>query len=409
MLLKYKKIFKCSGCKKGKTPLTVIRCVCIFAVLSLLFAAAPITAKTYIVSEKSDEYSIQSAINKAKDGDRIIVKSGTYSERLNITKKLSIIGVDTGNGLPAVNANDKDSAITLYVDGIWLEGFLFMNSGSSWRDAGIKVFSKNNLIRRNMLNNNLYGIYLINSANNRIESNIALRNDVGIALQSSNDNIIINNFVTNNSFAGFFSGNSRNNTISNNTGQGNAWVGFLFNNTENSSIQENTAIGNANAGFWILNSRSNRIEENKANNGSIFGFILEKSFNNTLTGNIAYRNLDGISMDASSGNIIVKNNISNNLFGIYVDGSSKNLIYLNNFVGNALNIYSYSSSNRWNSDEAFSYLYKGRISSSTLGNFWSDYEGDDAYESGIGNTAYVNEFIEDKRPLVSGKEFYQML
>jgi nitrous oxidase accessory protein NosD len=92
--------------QKRKTLLTVIRCVCLLAVLSLLFAAAPITAKTYIVSEKSDEYSIQSAINKAKDGDRIIVKIGTYSERLNITKKLSIKGVDTGNGLPAVNGQD---------------------------------------------------------------------------------------------------------------------------------------------------------------------------------------------------------------------------------------------------------------------------------------------------------------
>ncbi len=409
IVFKHKIDFKDSRRKTRKISFPGILRVCLLALLAFLLVSATITSTTYIVSEKSDDYSIQSAINKAKEGDRVIVKSGIYSERLNITKKLIIIGVDTGKGLPVVNANEKNSAITLFVDGIWLEGFSVVNSGSSWQDAGIKVFSNNNLIRGNILNNNSYGIYLRNSANNRLESNLARGNDVGIALQSSNNNIISNNIATNNYFAGFFSGNSRNNTIRNNTGQANAWVGFLFNDTENSSIQGNIAVENANAGIWILNSRSNQIKENNASNSPIFGFVLDASFNNTLFGNTAYRNLDGISMDRSSGNIIINNNISDNIFGMYLDRSSNNSIYLNNFVGNAINVNSYSSSNQWNSDKAFNYLYKGMIYSNDLGNFWCDYEGNDTYESGIGNTDYVKEFVKDRRPLVSRKEFYQIL
>jgi nitrous oxidase accessory protein len=410
MVFRYNINFKGSKRKEKRIPFRGIQCFCILAFLVLLLASNTITATTYIVSEKSDDYSIQSAINKAREGDRIIVKSGTYPERLNITKKLIIIGVDTGEGLPVVDASEKRSAITLFVDGIWLEGFSIVNSGSSWQDAGIKVFSKNNLIRGNILNNNSYGIYLRDSANNKIESNTAKGNDVGIALQSSNNNTILNNFAANNSFAGFFLGNSRNNTIRNNTGQANAWVGFLFNDTENSLIQENTALGNANAGIWLLNSRGNQIKENNASNGPIFGFVLDASFNNTLFGNTAYRNLDGISMDTSSSNIIISNNISNNMFGIYLDKSNKNLIYLNNFLGNGIPVYSYNSSNQWNSDKAFNYLYKDMMrSSDDIGNFWDEYEGNDEYESGIGKTVYVNEFIMDTRPLVSRKEFYQIL
>jgi len=381
----------------------------IFALLAFLILSATVTSTTFIVSEKSDDSSIQSAINKAKEGDRIIVKSGTYSERLNITKKLIIRGVDTGNGLPVVNAREKNSAITLFVDGIWLEGFSVINSGSSWQDAGIKVFSNNNLIRGNILNNNSYGIYLKNSGNNKVESNLARGNDVGIALQSSTNNIIIDNLVIKNSFAGFFSGNSRNNTIRNNTGQANAWVGFLFNDTENSSIQGNNAIGNTNAGIWLLNSRSNQIMENNASYSPIFGFILDTSFNNTLFGNTAYRNLDGISMDKSSCNIIRSSNISNNVFGMYLDRSSNNSIYLNNFVENAINVNSYNSPNQWNSNKAYNYLYKGMIYSNDLGNFWCDYEGNDKYQSGIGDTDYDKEFVKDSRPLVSRKEYYQIL
>jgi parallel beta-helix repeat protein len=409
MVFKYKINFKGSRRQKRRIPFQGTLRVCLLTVLAFLFISATVTSTTYIVSEKSNDNSVQSAINKANEGDRIIVKSGTYSERLNITKKLIVKGVDTGGGLPVINANEKKSAINLLVDGIWLEGFMVVNSGSSLEDAGIKAFSNNNLIRGNILNNNSYGIYLKNSVNNKIESNHARGNDVGIALQYSNNNIVINNFVTNNSFAGFFTGNSRNNTIRNNTGQGNAWVGFLFNDTENSSIQENTALGNANAGIWILNSRYNHIKENNASNNPIFGFRLDASFNNTLSGNTAYRNLDGISMDTSSGNIIIMNNISNNTFGIYLDRSRKNLIYLNNFAGNAINAYSYNSSSQWISDKEFNYLYKGMVSWDFLGNFWHDYEGNDTYESGIGNAAYVNEFIKDARPLISRKEGYQIL
>lgn len=383
--------------------------ISILALLAFLLITAIVTSTTFIVSEKSDDSSIQSAINKANDGDRIIVKSGTYAERLNITKKLIIRGIDTGKGLPVVNAREKNSAITLFADGIWLEGFSAINSGSSWQDAGIKVFSNNNLIRENILNNNSYGIYLKNSENNKIESNIARGNDVGIALQSSANNIIINNLAIKNSFAGFFSGNSRNNTIRNNTGQANAWAGFLFNDTENSLIQGNNAIGNTNAGIWLLNSRSNQIFENNASNSPIFGYILDTSFNNTLFGNTAYRNLDGISMDKSSSNIISCSNISNNVFGMYLDRSSNNSIYLNNFVGNAINVNSYNSSNQWNSNKAFDYLYKGMIYSSDLGNFWCDYEGKDKYQSGIGDTDYVKQFLIDSRPLVSSKEYYRIL
>ncbi len=410
MVFKDKMNFNCSKRKEKRIPFQGIQHVFVLAFLALLLVSNTLTATTYIVSEKTDDYSIQSAINKASEGDRIIVKSGTYSERLNITKKLIIIGVDSGKGLPVVDAKEKRSAITLFVDGIWLEGFSIVNSGNSWQDAGIKVFSDYNLIRGNILNNNSYGIYLSDSANSRIESNLAEGNDVGIALQYSNDNMILNNFAANNSFAGFFFGNSRNNTIRNNSGQANAWVGFLFNDTENSSIQDNSAIANANAGIWLLNSRWNHINENNASNGKIFGFVMGASFNNTFTGNTAYRNLDGISLDSSSCNNIVGNSIINNMFGMYLDRSNMNSIYLNNFIENSMHIYSRNSSNQWDSDKALDYIYKGMLMhSSEMGNFWDEYEGKDEYESGIGKTVYVDEFVKDIRPLVTRKESYQIL
>lgn len=378
-------------------------------VLGVLLIAAPANSATYIVSEKSDDYSIQSAINKAMDGDRIIVKSGTYSERVNVTKRLIIRGVDTGDGLPVVNADGRRDAITLIADGVWLEGFSVINSGSDSEDSGIKVLSKRNIVRGNNLNNNSYGLFIKNSSYNIIESNHAWENDLGIALQSSRNNTINDNYADNNSFAGIFSGNSWNNTIRNNSVQGNSWVGLLFNNTEYSLIEENMASGNANAGIWVRNSRNNQIKGNNASYNPIDGFLMDRSFNNTLYMNTADGNFDGISMDLSNDNLMLENNISYNKFGIYLDRSDKNWIYLNNFNYNTISAYSYNSSNQWTSDKAFRYLYRGIISWNSLGNFWHDYEGDDAFDSGIGTSAYIYELIRDDAPLISTKENYKIL
>ena len=378
-------------------------------ILGVLLIASIANSATYIVSEKSDDYSIQSAINKAVDGDRIIVKSGTYSERINVTKRLIIRGVDTGNGLPVVNANGRRDVITLIADGIWLEGFLVINSGSASEDAGIKVLSSKNIVRGNILNNNSYGLFLKNASYNEIKSNQALGNDVGIALQSSRNNTIVDNYAANNSFAGIFSGNSKNSIIRNNSVYGNSWVGLLFNNTENGLIEGNTAFANVNAGIWVRNSKFNQITGNNASYNPIFGFILDRSSNNTFSMNTANGNLDGISMDQSNNNTILENNISQNEFGIYLDGSDKNIIYLNNFNLNNINAYSYNSSNQWSSDKAFSYLYRGIISWNSMGNFWHDYQGDDAFDSGIGTSAYVYEFIRDEAPLISMKDNYKIL
>ena len=380
-----------------------------FLILGVLIIASTANSATYIVSEKSDDYSIQSAINKAVDGDRIIVKSGIYSERINVTKRLILRGVDTGNGLPIVNANGRRDAITLIADGIWLEGFSVINSGSASEDAGIKVLSSKNIVRGNILNNNSYGLFLKNSSYNEIKLNQAWGNDVGIALQSSRNNTLMDNYAASNSFAGIFSGNSKGNTIKNNTAYGNSWVGLLFNNTENGLIEGNTAFANVNAGIWVRNSKFNQITGNNASYNPIFGFILDRSSNNTFSMNTANGNLDGISMDQSNNNTILENNISQNEFGIYLDGSDKNIIYLNNFNLNNINAYSYNSSNQWSSDKEFNYLYRGIISWSSLGSFWHDYQGGDAFDSGIGTSAYVDEFIRDDRPLISMKENYKIL
>jgi nitrous oxidase accessory protein NosD len=70
-----------------------------------------------------DQDSIQKAIDAAEPEDLLIVDSGVYHEPINITKAISMIGRDTGSGLPVIDGEGDGSAVTLSADGIYLRGF----------------------------------------------------------------------------------------------------------------------------------------------------------------------------------------------------------------------------------------------------------------------------------------------
>jgi pectin methylesterase-like acyl-CoA thioesterase len=62
-------------------------------------------ARITVGPEDEDYQQIQQAINNASMGDVIEVHSGIYQERLHVTKALTLMGIDTGKGLPVINAS----------------------------------------------------------------------------------------------------------------------------------------------------------------------------------------------------------------------------------------------------------------------------------------------------------------
>ncbi|MBN1324197.1 MAG: right-handed parallel beta-helix repeat-containing protein [Methanotrichaceae archaeon] len=145
--------------------------------------------------------SIQEAVDAATAGDTIRVSSGTYSENVVIGKGLTLIGVDTGEGRPVVDASFRGSAITLAADGITVEGFAATNA----MESGIKVASNDNVIVDNVVDNNLeHGIYLYQASNNTVRDSNANENGFGICLSDlSLNNRIINNSATMNDYGIF--------------------------------------------------------------------------------------------------------------------------------------------------------------------------------------------------------------
>ena len=187
-------------------------CIALF----LLFVTFTAVASSTIYVP--DDYAnIQWAVDNASVGDTVVVKSGTYYEKVNVTKQILLRGMDTGGGKPVVYGRGR--RITLSADGITLEGFKVDNRFKAVDSVtnvglhiqqpippgpayGITIRSNNNIIMNNTVigKGGLCGIDCIGNLN------LIRGNDVynyyasaGIVI-SGFDNIIIGNNVNNHWF-----------------------------------------------------------------------------------------------------------------------------------------------------------------------------------------------------------------
>ncbi len=144
-----------------------------------------------------DYSSIKAAIFAASPGDVVLVQSGRYYDHLNIQKSIVLRGVDTGKGVPILDATGSGCPITISADGVVVEGSRLMNGGPD--SAGILVLSDENVIRKNDASNNYIGIHLVGSNNCTVQGNSACGNlEYGLQLDDCSGNMIYENVLMNN-------------------------------------------------------------------------------------------------------------------------------------------------------------------------------------------------------------------
>lgn len=167
--------------------------------------------------------------------------------------------------------------------------------------------------------------------------------------------------------------------------------GIRFFNSSDSSIVGNYISSNW-YGIWLMSSSNgNRIAENNITANHYEGIRLFSCSNNSIVDNRVFANFcDGIWLYyLSNNNNVTRNNIeANKAWGIRVLGSSGNTVNQNNFIDNYQQVLTDEIANCW--DDGFE------------GNYWSDYNGTDSNEDGLGDMSYtMNGSNQDSYPLMN--------
>jgi parallel beta-helix repeat protein len=273
------------------------------------------------------------------------------------------------------NITSNADGIVIERDNIVLDGAGFTIRGSGSGNCTSLINRNNVTIKNTNVETFHLCIYLYFSSANNVSGNSMANNPFGIYLHSSSNNSISGNSMANGWYGILLYFSSDYNSISGN------------NITDHSSV----AIG---IGSSSGSSSNNSITGNTvADSGFAIG--LNNGFNNSISGNTITNNWYGISLGWSSNNRIQENTVANSdYYGINLYYSSDNRFYHNNFISNGAH-YSENSANAL--DNGFE------------GNYWSDYNGDDANNDGIGDTPYIiDENNADHYPLMGTFNSYNV-
>jgi parallel beta-helix repeat protein len=309
--------------------------------------------------------TIQEAIDAVEtvDNQTILVDAGTFTENVDVYKRLTIIGA--GAGVTTVNAsNPNDHVFYVTVPNVNIKGFT-VTGATGWVSgiylSGNSVYSR---IENINASNNRYGIYLIGSSNNTLTNITANWNlMIGVHLRGSSNNSLTNIKASNN-IQGIYLYNSNNNTIINSDASNNT-KGILLDSSDYNIISNNKASNNRDGielgGWFSYNSSYNIINNNEVTYNSLNGISIIVyggwSYNNVTNNNVSNNGENGIYLQGEDNTLIAGNIIKSNNIGIHltplsdpiagVFPSERNTITNNTISGNNIGIkFSQSGKNK---------------------------------------------------------------
>jgi hypothetical protein len=153
--------------------------------------------------------TIGEGVNNVTEGGTVFLYSGIYNEKVEIDKKLDLIGENKDTTV--INGSSKNDVVKITVNDVTVSGFTLQNSrqgypASSPPPSAVKIIAKRCTITENNITNNDYGIIIDCASDNIIHGNIILNNDeYGIYIfcfrippgSSDNNHIYHNNFIGN--------------------------------------------------------------------------------------------------------------------------------------------------------------------------------------------------------------------
>jgi nitrous oxidase accessory protein len=346
-----------------------------------LFITGNVFANKIVVGKDKAISTLRQGINKAEDGDTILLNKGIYKEgTLVIDKAVYLIGIDD----PVLDGENKNEILTLTGKNIVIRGIHFANAGySAMNDyAALKIIDATNiLIENNSIVNTSFGIHLANTINSVVRNNTIKGNNKsehssgnGIHLWKCSNMQIENNLIEGHRDGIYFEFVTQS-IIQKNLSKNNIRYGLHFMFSHDNSYLANTFRNNG-AGVAVMYTKNVRMENNvfEKNWGpSAYGILLKDISNSYIKNNKFIQNTVAIHMEGSSRIEIEQNIFKENGWAIKVQAScDDNNFFQNNFFGNSFDVAT-------NGSLVLNKFYK---------NYWDKYEGYDRNRDGVGDVPY---------------------
>jgi nitrous oxidase accessory protein len=327
---------------------------------------------------------LQPLIDATAEGDTLTPPPGTYAGPVVITRPINL----DGQNRVIIDNGGKGSVIVLQTDGATVRNLHLTNSGESLNDidSGIQVRGRFNVIKDNTIENCLFGIDLQESEHNVIRRNrisskpfdLGQRGDA-IRLWYSFHNKITDNEISNARDTVVWY--SANNTIARNTASDSRYsLHFMY--SRYNLVEDNRYYNNA-VGIFLMYSdsvviRNNHIAHAAGPTGVGIGF--KETSDLVVEGNEILYCASGLYIDVSPFQPDTTNSFSHNLIAYNGIG----IRFLNDWTGNIFR------QNQFVDNLTQISVAGGKTANRNLweGNYWSDYQGFDDDENGVGDAPY---------------------
>jgi nitrous oxidase accessory protein len=352
---------------------TIVSAVILALLVSLMVGVQSVKSSTVTIVVPDDYSTIQEAVGNAADGDTVLVKNGIYSVDENspivVSKTLSLIGEDPANTVIRgfSTYDDNGIAIRLVAPNITVSGFTvtgfrvaiaIVNYDAEPYPSGCKIVN-NNIV------NNSEGIRPQRN-DVLISGNNITKNNCGITGYNTENVVITQNNISENMYAVNI-GVCRNITVSKN------------------QISCNTG------GLNLYYYGPHLVYGNNITNNSWGIRFAEACSNATVYDNSITQNEVGVVLlnFPNAGDVVVSG-VGNTVFGNLLMNNTKQ-------VKQEESNYNYPETTNMGTDIV-------SWNNSTTGNYWSDYNGTDANNDGIGDTPYIiDQKNQDNYPLMTSR------
>jgi len=326
-----------------------------------------------------DYATIQEAVDAAGIGETVWVESGTYDGCVVVNKTISLLGIDTGAGLPTIDPGDAYYGVSIEANDTVFEGFSVVRSGEDAYEGTGVLLEGDNISMHDVavtgneigvsigdvsaltLNNtsmagNLYNLeYFCGnpSPGNDIDTGntvdgrpvvylegvsdvtVGAETDAGAVICVNTTDVAVRDLSLDNLAYGIFALDTQGLTVTNTT-FGNVTAGVYARQSEDLTLLENRFGPNVGEGIVLEICSRTQVEGNVFDNVGDIGVysVLGQDqviSENTLAGSPSF----GIAMFSSSGCEISGNTINSSLCGIYTIGSGDgdaNLLVTDNVV-----------------------------------------------------------------------------